>query len=57
MTQLFLYGLFMDIEALASMGLSPEVKGKALLTDYRIQVADRATLVPAKDSTAYGLLV
>lgn len=52
----FLYGLFMDMAILKDMGLSPVVIGKAVLNDYRIQIAGRAAVYPAQRSKVYGVL-
>lgn len=47
----------MDEELLREQGFSPVVLGKALLRDFALRIGDRATLVPAHDSTAYGMLI
>lgn len=57
MSKIFFYGLFMDRSLLTEKGLHPETIGPAVLRDYRIYIGDRATLVPAESSRAYGIVM
>lgn len=53
----FFYGLFMDVDLLRAKGLHPRLVGAARLPGYQIYVGDRATLVPKKCATSYGMLM
>jgi hypothetical protein len=55
--KIFFYGLFMDRTLLAEKGFHPEVIGPAVLSDYRIHIGERATLVPSSSSRAYGIVM
>lgn len=57
MRKIFFYGLFMDRALLVEKGLHPDVLGPAALSDYRIHIGDRATLVPSASSRAYGIVM
>lgn len=57
MSKIFFYGLFMDHALLTGKGLHPQVIGPAVLRDYRIQIGERATLLPCGSSCAYGILM
>ena len=57
MSKIFFYGLFMDRTLLTEKGLHPEVIGPAVLSDYRIHIGDRATLLPSATSRAYGIVM
>lgn len=57
MTRIFFYGLFMDRTLLVDKGLHPETVGPAVLSDYRIHIGERATLVPSPSSRAYGIVM
>ena len=57
MVKIFFYGLFMDRALLADKGLHPEVVGPAVLSDYRIHIGERATLLPSASSRAYGIVM
>ena len=56
-TNVFVYGLFMDRALLTEMGFHPEVIGPAVLADYRIHIGARATLVPSAASRVYGIVM
>jgi len=43
---IFLYGLFMDMDVLQQRGLDPSHPQVASLDGYDIVIGDRATLVP-----------
>ena len=57
MIRIFFYGLFMDVSLLREKGLRPHLVGAAELSDYRIHVGNRATLIPRPGSTSYGMLI
>ena len=57
MKKIFFYGLFMDHSLLTGKGLHPQLIGPALLRGYRIQIGERATLLPSSSSRAYGILM
>ena len=47
----------MDANLLEDMGLHPNVIGPAELPDYQIRIRNRATLIPNRGSTSYGILI
>jgi hypothetical protein len=47
----------MDSSLLEDMGFRPKLIGTAKLDDYQIHIGDRATLIPAAGSVAYGVLM
>ena len=57
MSKIFFYGLFMDRSLLMDKGLHPETIGRAVLSDYRIHIGERATLLPSAASRAYGIVM
>lgn len=57
MSKIFFYGLFMDRSLLVEKGLHPEPVGPAVLSDYRIHIGERATLLPSASSRAYGIVM
>jgi len=57
MNKIFFYGLFMDRTLLVRKGLHPETIGPAVLSDYRIHIGERATLLPSASSRAYGIVM
>lgn len=57
MGKIFFYGLFMDRALLAEKGFHPETIGPAVLSDYRIHIGERATLLPSASSRAYGIVM
>jgi len=57
MSRIFFYGLFMDRTLLAEKGFHPEIIGPAVLSDYRIHIGERATLLPSASSRAYGIVM
>jgi len=57
MSTIFFYGLFMDQALLEERGLNPSPIGSATLSDYKIHIGSRATLVPSAGSTAYGIVM
>ena len=57
MNPIFFYGLFMDATLLEKKGLHPRRVGPAKLPDFRIQIGNRATLVPCAGSVAYGVVM
>ena len=57
MSKIFFYGLFMDRTLLAEKGLHPEAVGPAVLSDYRIHIGARATLLPSPSSRACGVVM
>ena len=57
MSKIFFYGLFMDRSLLTEKGLQPKTIGPAVLSDYRLHIGDRATLVRSDSSRAYGIVM
>ena len=57
MSKIFFYGLFMDRSLLTEKGLNPQILGPAVLPGYRIHIGERATLLPAASSRAYGIVM
>ncbi len=57
MKNVFFYGLFMDDALLVERGLKPRVIGPAVLWNYRIHIAARATLLPAGSQRALGVVM
>jgi len=57
MIKIFFYGLFMDRSLLTEKGLHPETVGPAVLSDYRIHIGKRATLLPSASRRAYGIVM
>ncbi len=57
MSKILFYGLFMDRTLLAEKGFHPETIGPAVLSDYRIHIGERATLLPSASSRAYGIVM
>jgi hypothetical protein len=51
------YGLFMDVGALRSKGVHPTALRTASVAGYTIRIGNRATLWPAAESSAHGLLM
>jgi hypothetical protein len=52
----FFYGLFMDMALLQSKGADPRNPVSAQLPGYTIRIGNRATLIPAANKSAYGIL-
>ncbi|MGI9625805.1 MAG: gamma-glutamylcyclotransferase family protein [Longimicrobiales bacterium] len=57
MKKIFFYGLFMDRSLLTEKGFHPATVGRALLSGFRIHIGNRASLVPANGSQAYGVVM
>lgn len=55
--QVFFYGLFMDESLLASKGVHPSASTMGYVEGYSLRIGERATLIPAPDSRAYGVLM
>lgn len=53
----FFYGLFMDESLLASKGIRPKVSVFGYVEGYRLQIGERATLLPEPDSRSYGMVM
>ena len=53
----FFYGLFMDADALRSLGAHPANVRPAAVPGYTIRIGSRATLVRDPGSSAYGVLM
>jgi len=53
----FFYGLFMDESLLASKGVRARRCEPGHVDGYRLHIGERATLLPAKDSRSYGVLM
>lgn len=57
MIEVFFYGLFMDSAVLRGKGVSPDNPRVARLDGYALEIGERATLVPARESMVYGLVM
>ena len=57
MHKIFFYGLFMDHSLLEEKGIHPKILGPAVLPGYRLHIGDRATLLPADSSRAFGIVM
>lgn len=57
MQSVFFYGLFMDVALLRDMGLEPSVDGVAELPDFTLSIGDKATLLAAPGSSAWGIVM
>jgi hypothetical protein len=55
--EVFFYGLFMDVELLGSKGAKPQNVRVASVPGYSLRIGQRATLVPATQGRAYGMLM
>ena len=53
----FFYGLFMDESLLASKGVRPTESTTGYVDGYGLHIGKRATLLPEKNSRAYGMLM
>ena len=53
---IFLYGLFMDMDLLQQRGLHPRHPQVASLDGYDIVIGDRATLIPRAEARIYGII-
>ncbi len=47
----------MDQSLLIKKGLHPQLVGSAILSDYRIHIGDRATLLPSVSSRVFGIVM
>ena len=52
----FFYGLFMDEALLREKGIHPQNRRLAFVENFSLVIGDRASLVPSKGSTVFGLL-
>lgn len=52
----FFYGLFMDEALLREKDLHPRERRLASVTDFRLAIGARATLVPCANETVHGVL-
>jgi len=53
----FFYGLFMDANVLRQAGTNPSNIRRAYVTDFALQIGQRATLVPSLGARVYGMLI
>ena len=53
----FFYGLFMDVGLLKTSGVMAENPRKAYVDGYSLRIGNRATLVPAEQGRAYGMVL
>jgi hypothetical protein len=53
----FFYGLFMDQALLASKGVRPSESTIGYVDGFVLRIGERASLVPAANSRAYGVLM
>ncbi|NNF06559.1 MAG: gamma-glutamylcyclotransferase [Candidatus Eisenbacteria bacterium] len=52
----FFYGLFMDSSILHESQVAPANPRRAYVNGYALRIGHRATLVPAADARAYGMV-
>jgi len=57
MVRIFFYGLFMDESLLASKGISPSKSTVGYVSNFRLRIGRRATLVPNEGFRAYGVVM
>jgi hypothetical protein len=53
----FFYGLFMDVELLRGKGIEPADVRPASVRGFSLRIGRRATLAPAANGIAYGLVM
>ena len=53
----FFYGLFMDNAVLRDSGVTPAHARRAYVDGYALRIGRRATLIPAADARAYGMVL
>ena len=53
----FFYGLFMDADLFEAKGLRPRDPRRARIEGYGLRIGERATLVPAADEMAHGVVM
>jgi len=52
----FFYGLYMDASILTEAGATPENPRRAYVADFALRIGQRATLVPSRQTRAFGML-
>ncbi len=57
MKPIFFYGLFMDFILLKEKGFHPSEPKLAHVDGFGLRIGERATLVPAKNERAYGIVM
>ena len=55
--EVFFYGLFMDVGNLEKKGINPTNTRKGYLNNYTLKIGQRASLIPAQKSKAYGIIM
>lgn len=53
----FFYGLFMDVELLRAKGAHPANDRPACVAGFALRVGQRATLIPNREASVYGILM
>ncbi len=53
----FFYGLFMDVGVLRGIGVSATNARRAYVENFALRIGQRATLVPAAGSRAFGMVI
>ena len=56
MTDIFFYGLFMDEGVLRAKGVEPRRGRKAVVSNYKLKIGQRAMLSPQPSAQAYGMV-
>lgn len=56
-TEIFFYGLFMDVELLINSGAMPSNPRRAYVDDFMLRLGRRAALVPAPGARVYGMVM
>lgn len=54
--RVFFYGLFMDEQLLREKGVQPTTPRHAVVRGFALRIGQRATLVPASDARAHGVV-
>ncbi len=55
--EVFFYGLFMDVNLLRSMGIEIKNLRIAVLAHHKLVIGQKASLLPNKGSSTYGILM
>ena len=56
-SDVFFYGLFMDVAVLEAKGVRSTQRRLAVVRGWALRIGQRATLVPAPDQVVHGVLV
>jgi AIG2 family protein len=56
-TEVFFYGLFMDIAVLEAKGIKGSAGRRGVVRDWALRIGNRATLVPERGRAVHGILM